>query len=149
VDPRLILSRGITHPRGVVRWSINSTLSATRAYLDLLKGLVLERWDELGKPEGVLLVGVLREKWDADLKAAKGTAADAQRKVLAQGKDLHALHAAHTRLRSNLTKVQEERDELKAIMAEIAPATHAHWLRAKKRAARATDIPQAHETHGD
>lgn len=124
------------------RWSVHSTLTASRAYLDLLKGLCLLSWDELGKPNGAELVGVLREKWDADLKAVKGTAAKAQRKVLAQGAELAGLQAAHMRLRKTLTTVQEERDELKKILEECAPTIHAHWMRAK-RLLRTKDEAQA------
>ena len=155
------------------------TLAAIRAYINTLRGLCLKNWSELGKPDGTALVGVLREKWDADLKAANGTAAKAQRKVLAQGLELASLQAAQVRTNAQLRLVNEERDELKKILKECAPTIHAHWLRAKRLRRKdeapesdpwwcstcgaihaplahvreqrrlATDIPQTHETHGD
>ncbi len=143
------------------------SLAAVRAYFDLLKGLVLKRWDELGKPEGVMLVGLLREKWDADMKAANGTAAKAQRKVLAQGKKLADLQAAHIRTLAELRRMNLERDALKELLGQVAPGVAKAWALVKQVEERGRppapqtlfggnkgrgafdDIPQTHETHGD
>lgn len=126
-DPRETLRLGLTHKP-------NYSLAGIRAYLDLLKGLCLKHWSELGLPDGAALVGLLREKWDTDLKAANGTAAKAQRKVLAQGKELADLQAAHMRLRGNLAKVQVERDELKGLLHIASPSMAAAWLEKKRKA---------------
>lgn len=122
-------------------------ITTARAYFQTLKGLCLLHWTELGKADGAALVGILREKWDTDLKAANGTAAQAQRKALAQGVELANLQDAHYKTRVQLRLVNKERDELKALLLWAAPLEHDRWLRAKK--VLATDNPQTHETHGD
>ena len=141
---RGVLRSGLTH-------RVTPTLGAIFAYFDLLRGLCLKNWDELGKPNGAELVGILREKWDADLKAANGTAAKAQRKALAQGAELHALQAAHTRTLAELRRMNLERDALKELLGQVAPGVAKAWELVKQveYRGRATDIPQTHETHGD
>lgn len=150
IEAANVIRQGITHPRMAVRWSIHSTLTAARAYLDLLKGLCLIQWDALGKPEGVLLVGVLRERWDQELKAARGSASTSMRKAVAQGAELDALQKAHVKVVRQLRLVNTERDELKVLLRMVAPFAWEAWIEEKKRERTiATDIPQPHATNGD
>lgn len=110
------------------------SLAAARAYLDLLKGLVLKNWSEIGKPDGAALVGILREKWDADLKAARGTASAEAKKAQGQAEALRLLNAAHEKTARQLRLVNRERDELKVLLTMVAPYAWEAWLAEKRQA---------------
>jgi len=142
--------------------TVSGLLSQVSSELSLLRNRLMEKAIELKPSEESELVRILKEPLEAELKAIKGTAAKAQRKALAQGKELADLQAAHTRTLAELRRMNLERDALRALLGHVAPGVakawamvkqaeqHQRWFRPEPQGGKAfTDIPQTHETHGD